>query len=162
MSSVTQPRNLFANIVQWGCFLVLLGGIIVVALVGLWLFATTPSPPPGPHPTAIVWTATPTPTPTNTPTPTPTALPVTPRPPTDIAIGEEVEVTGTGSAGLSLRAGVGLDADRLGVALEGETFLVISGPVEADDLTWWRIRSTTDPNREGWAAANYLRQRQGE
>ncbi len=144
-------------IAQWGCFLVLLGGVIIVALIGLWLFATTPSPPPGPHPTAIVWTATPTPTPTITPTPTPTPIPETPRPPTDIATGEEVEVTGTGSAGLSLRAGASLDADRLGVALEGETFLVISGPVAADDLTWWRLRSTTDPSREGWAAANYLR-----
>ena len=159
---MTQSRNLFAHLLQWGCFLTLLGGVIVVALVGLWLFATTPSPPPGPHPTAIVWTATPTPTPTNPPTPTPTAIPVTPRPPTDIAIGEMVEVTGTGGAGLSLRAGAARDADRLDVALEGESFLVISGPIEADDLTWWRLRDPDDPQREGWAAANYLRRREAE
>lgn len=112
--------------------------------------------PDGPRPTAIVWTATPTSTPTATPTPTPTATPTLPASPTEVGVGVRVRVVGTGAAGLSIRAAAGVAAERIAVAAEDEIFLVVDGPQAADDLTWWRLRDEANPQREGWAAADYL------
>ncbi len=148
-----QPKTELVHWLQWGCLLVLLGITVVAALGGTWLLTRSPAPPPGPRPTAIIWTASP--TPTATPTPIPTATPVPP-PPTGIGIGARVRVSGTGSAGLNLRAEAGTTAERLGVAQEGEYFIVAGGPQEADALTWWFLRDEANPQREGWGAANYL------
>lgn len=35
-------------------------------------------------------------------------------------------------------------------------FLVVSGPTEAEDFTWWFLRDEQNPEREGWAVENYL------
>lgn len=134
----------------------LIGGILLVILTGMWLFSRPSSQPPGTRPTAIVWTASPTPTSTPTPTPTPTPQPTLPLSPTEIGVGVRVQVSGTGAAGLSIRASAGTTAERLSVAAEGETFIVAAGPAQADDLTWWFLRDEANPQREGWAAANYL------
>jgi len=143
-----------ASFWQWGCLALLIGGILLVILTGMWLFSRPSTPPSGPRPTAIVWTASPTPTPTSTPTPTPP--PTSLSPPTEIGIGVRVQVSGTGAAGLSIRARASTSAERLGVAAEGETFIVAAGPTQADDLMWWFLRDEADPQREGWAAADYL------
>jgi uncharacterized protein YraI len=58
--------------------------------------------------------------------------------------------------GLNLRAGPGTTYDRLDISQEGDIFIVVAGPVEADDIIWWRLRDENDPGREGWAASNYL------
>jgi hypothetical protein len=70
--------------------------------------------------------------------------------------GIRAQVTGTGSAGLSLRENPGTGTERIDVAADGETFLVVAGPEEADGYTWWLLRDENDPQREGWAAATYL------
>lgn len=145
-----------ANLWQWGCLTLLIGGILLVIVTGLWLFSRPTAIPPGPRPTAIVWTATPTPTPTPTPLPTPTPSPTLPLSPTEIGVGVRVRVSGTGAAGLSMRATPGTTMERLDIAAEGEVFLVIDGPMVADDLTWWFLRDEAHPQREGWGAANYL------
>jgi hypothetical protein len=127
-------------------------GVIAITVVGsIWLFTRAPTSPDGPRPTAVIWTATPTPTPT--PVPTPTLAPI---PPDTIAVGVRVAVAGTGEIGLSIRAEPGTTTERLGVALEGETLLVVNGPREADDYTWWFVRDEGNPEREGWVAADYL------
>ncbi|MEJ5311007.1 MAG: hypothetical protein WHX52_14690 [Anaerolineae bacterium] len=141
---------------QWGCLALLIGGILLVILTGMWLFSRPATQPPGPRPTAIVWTASPTPSPTPTTTPTPTPQPTLPLSPTEIGVGVRVQVSGTGAAGLSIRAGASTSAERLSIAAEGETFIVAAGPEQADDLTWWFLRDEANPQREGWAAANYL------
>lgn len=115
-----------------------------------------PPRPQGPLPTAILWTATPAPTSTPAPTPTATAPPPTPSPSTDIGLGSRVRVSGTGNVGLNLRAGPGIAYERLDISQEGDVFIVVAGPVEGDDLIWWRLRDENNPVREGWAAANYL------
>jgi hypothetical protein len=143
-----------ASFWQWGCLALLIGGILLVIVTGMWLFSRPSPPPAGPRPTAIVWTASPTPTPTATPTPTPP--PTSVAPPTEIGIGVRVQVRGTGAAGLNIRAEASTSAERLIVAAEGETFIVAAGPAQGDDLTWWFLRDEADPQREGWAAANYL------
>ncbi len=145
-----------ANIFQWGCLFLLIGGIFLVIVSGLWLFSKPVAYPAGVYPTAIVWTATPTPTPTPTPLPTPTPKPTLPLSPTEIGVGVRVRVSGTGAAGLNIRALPSKQAERLYIAAEGEQFLVADGPRTADDLTWWFLRDEANPQREGWAAATYL------
>lgn len=141
---------------QWGCLLLLIAGILLTLVAGGWLLTRPMARPTGPRPTAIVWTATPTPTPTVTPTPTPTATPTLPAAPTEIGVGVRVRVAGTGAAGLSIRAAAGVAAERVAIAGEGEVFLIVDGPQSADGLTWWQVRDEANPQREGWAAADYL------
>lgn len=137
---------------QWGCSLALLGIVAVVIVAGVWFFITRPpAAPGGPRPTAVLWTA----TPTWTPTPLPTSTP-NPIPPGQLGRGTRAQVTGTGSAGLSLRESAGTGAERVDVAADGEFFLVVAGPEEADGYTWWLLRDEDSPQREGWAAATYL------
>lgn len=110
----------------------------------------------GPTPTPIIWTATPLPA-TPTPLPEATATPEPlPTPPAGIEIGGYVQVVGTGGAGLSLREGPGRNYARMGVALEGEIFLVVDGPAAADGVDWWKLRDLQDESRSWWAAANFL------
>ncbi|MCD6345374.1 MAG: SH3 domain-containing protein [Anaerolineae bacterium] len=145
---MSEVQNSRAKRKYWG-YLLLLGGSLAL-LVGGWLLLQEPPRPAGPLPTAELWTATPTPLPTATLPPTPTS------PAEGIGIGSRVRVSGTAGAGLSLRSGPGLDNERVEIAAEGENFTVIGGPVEADGLTWWQLRDEAAPQREGWAAANYL------
>ncbi len=71
-------------------------------------------------------------------------------------MGVRVQVSGTGAAGLNIRASASTTAERLSIAAEGEVFIVAAGPTQANDLTWWFLRDEANPQREGWAAANYL------
>lgn len=143
-----------ANVLQWGCLVLVVGGIILVILTGAWLFTKPPAEPAGPRPTAIVWTATPTPTPT--PLPTPMPVPTLPLSPEEIGVGVRVRVGGTGGAGLSIRASASTTAERVDIAAEGEAFLVAGGPMEAEAYTWWFLRDEANPDREGWAVADFL------
>jgi hypothetical protein len=129
----------------------LLGIITLTVVAGVWLFTKPTSRPEGPRPTAIIWTATPSPTPTAAPTPTP--LPVLPN---QIGIGVRVTVMGTAGAGLSIRSAAGTGAERINVAAEGESLLIIDGPELADGYTWWMVRDEQNPEREGWAAQDFL------
>ncbi len=139
-----------------GCLLLLLAGIGGL-LAGInWFFGETPPRPAGPLPPAILWTATPTSTPTATPTPTLPPAPPTPVATGGITLGDRVQVTGVGVVGLSIRAAPGTAAERISIAGEGEIFIVIGGPQEVDNLTWWRLRDEANPQREGWAAGDYL------
>jgi hypothetical protein len=153
---VTTNNVQHTNLLQWGCLALLIGGILLVILTGLWLFSKPTAIPVGPRPTAVIWTATPTPTPTPTPLPTPTPSPTLPLSPTEIGVGVRVRVSGTGAAGLNMRATPSTGAERLDVATEGEIFLIAAGPTVADDFTWWFLRDEANPQREGWAVANYL------
>ncbi len=135
--------------------LALLVLLLAALACGLWVayLMRTPRPLAGPTPTPIIWTATPAPTQPPPPTPTPTPIP-TPTAAAGIQIGGYVRVSGTEGLGLSLReepAGL-----RLGIAAEGEVFVVLDGPRQADGLTWWKLMDREDQARQGWAAANYL------
>lgn len=129
----------------------LLGAITLTILGGVWLFARNPSSPEGPRPTAVVWTTTPTPAPTAAPTPTP--APILPG---SLGLGTRIEVIGTGGVGVSIRAEANTSGERLEVAAEGDTLLIVGGPEEADGYTWWFLRDESNPAREGWAVSDYL------
>jgi hypothetical protein len=57
---------------------------------------------------------------------------------------------------LNIRADAGTGQTRITTAVDGDRFTVIDGPKQADNYTWWKIRDTADPTREGWAVADYL------
>lgn len=129
----------------------LLGGIILTILGGVWLFARNPSEPEGPQPTAVVRTTTPTPVPTAAPTPAPALIL-----PGSMEVGTRVEVIGTGGVGVSIRAEAHTNGERLGVADEGDTLLIVGGPEEADGYTWWFLRDESNAALKGWAVSDYL------
>ncbi len=129
----------------------LLGAIILTIVGGVWLFTRTPRPADELVPTAIVLTTTPTAQSATAPATTPAVTETR-----GITIGMRVQVTGTGDVGLSIRVEPGTTAERLGVAREGESLLVVGGPQQVDDYTWWRIRDELNPEREGWVVADYL------
>ena len=57
---------------------------------------------------------------------------------------------------MSIRASASTSAERIDVAAEGESFLVVAGPMDAESYTWWFLRDEANPEREGWADADYL------
>jgi hypothetical protein len=64
-------------------------------------------------------------------------------------VGGRAEVVFAG--GVNLRVAPSITAEAWPNGLElGEDMEVLEGPVNADGLIWWRVR--TDVNREGWAA----------
>lgn len=146
-----------------------IAAVLLFALFGFWglyLFRGRFGSQEAPTPTAIIWTLAPSPTSSPAaasalPTPTLTAAPEepeaeTPTSTSDIAVGGQVQVSGTGGLGLSLREGPGANYTRMGVAAEGEIFVVVEGPHMTADSPWWRIRDPDDPDREWWAIGNYL------
>jgi hypothetical protein len=44
----------------------------------------------------------------------------------------------------------------MGVATEGEVFIVVEGPQTAGGSPWWRIRDPENEERFWWAIGNYL------
>jgi len=42
------------------------------------------------------------------------------------------------------------------LAIDGEVFQVMDGPVELDGYTWWLLQAPYDPNVQGWAVADFM------
>lgn len=96
--------------------------------------------------------------PTNTPTiiPSPT-IGIRPSPlPGTIGIGGYVQVFGTNGGGLNIRSSIGISATLVFNALDGELFVIVDGPKTQDGYTWWKIQSSVESSRTGWAVDNYL------
>ena len=89
----------------------------------------------------------PTSPPPETPGVTATATPA-PR----FAPGDGAVVEGTGSC-LNVRAEASLEADVVDCIADGTGVTVLAGPVDVDDISWWRVEA---PNVNGWAAEIYL------
>lgn len=137
--------------------LILLVGFILVTLAVIFLGR---DPLPSSEATPVV-TIIPAPTltptlapPTAVPSPTPTSIFFLPE--GVIGVGAYVQVTGTEGAGLRMRAEPGLDSQVNFSAMDAEVFLVIDGPVEADDYIWWHLEAPYDQTRNGWSAGDFL------
>ena len=145
-------------ILAWGIgFVTAAMMLLVCALWGLYLFRGGIATQAGPSPTPVILMASlaPSPVATRPPAPTePTAATPTISP--DIVIGRYVQVTGTEGYGLSLRVGPGENYTRADVALDGDVFVVVEGPVHAGDSAWWKVRDREESDREWWAAGNFL------
>ena len=74
-----------------------------------------------------------------------------------LSIGTIVEVFDTGTTGLSVRPQPGTGGYLNFVAREGERFKIIDGPDSRNNYIWWKLESVNDPDRNGWAASEYLR-----
>lgn len=73
---------------------------------------------------------------------------------TEIGPGATVIVQGTGGAGLNVRGEPSTQGQIVGSARDGDELAVLAGPEEADQHTWWRVR--TKDGKEGWASQRYL------
>jgi hypothetical protein len=84
------------------------------------------------------------------------ALPTTVLTPTrqTVSVGKVVRVINVGLAGLNIRSEAGTNGRILFQAEEGDAFMVVDGPDQIDNLTWWQLRSTTDESKVGWAVEN--------
>ncbi len=80
-----------------------------------------------------------------------TPFPVAPGPTGVIAPGGRAVVVNPG--GLNVRASPSLNADIVAGLDLGDGVEVLEGPVSADDVTWWRVR--TADGFEGWAAEGF-------
>ncbi len=92
----------------------------------------------------VLPTATPTRAPTTTPTPT-----LTPTTAPTLQVGGTATVTTTGGDTLNMRNGAGRGYELVAKLSAGTVVMLLEGPIEADGLRWWRIR--TPDGIEGWA-----------
>ncbi len=92
------------------------------------------------------------PTTSNTSTPEPTATLI----PNTIGVGAYIKVTGTEGVGLRIRSAAGTTSEVLFLAMDEEVFLIIGGPVEKDDYTWWQLEAPYDKTRTGWCAEPFI------
>lgn len=137
-------------------------GLLVIVILAATVYLAREAVPAQPlllGPTATATVVEPTPTAQPPPTSTPTSEPATatPKPtPTRVEIGPgvEVEVVGAGVDKLSFRSGPGQDYARLRIISDGDTFVVLEGPEEADGYRWWRLKD--DAGIIGWVADNWL------
>jgi quercetin dioxygenase-like cupin family protein len=72
---------------------------------------------------------------------------------TEIGIGATVR---TASGTLNLRAEPSTSANAITQLDEAVELLVIGGPEDADEYTWWQVQGIADPSLEGWLAADFL------
>jgi len=147
----------FLNPVTLATTSILLIGLILVTLAILFL-GRNPAPAMGGTPVITIIAAptlTPKPiAPTIIPSPTPTSLFFLPEGVIDV--GAYVQVIGTGGAGLRMRSEPGLAGAVNFSAMDAEVFLVIDGPVEVDNYTWWHLEAPYDQTRNGWSAGDFL------
>lgn len=88
--------------------------------------------------------------------PTLEAVQFTPTP-LAIKVGETVQVDGVDDQQLNVRDTYSIGGSSvLFRADEGTLFTIVAGPQQADGFTWWQIQDPTNPNRIGWAVANFL------
>jgi len=109
-----------------------------------------PTEMPTSTPTATATqTSTPTPTPTITPIPTITPLPTDTPTPTPWIL----TVVDVGSAGLRVRYAP--DGQVMGRIAEGSAVVVLQGPVQSGDVTWYQVNAIAT-HLQGWVGGEFL------
>ena len=86
----------------------------------------------------------------------PTPIPSPSLPPGEFAVGTRVTVVGVGLSGLNVRSAPGYSGSQRFLAYDDDIFALVDGPQESDGIEWWQIEDPDDPERQGWAARNYL------
>src|SRR5262249_6634417 len=80
-------------------------------------------------------------------------VPAAPATSVDLAPGQIARVSGTDGRGLRMRAQPSLSAPTVIALGEGDEVRVVGGPVSADRVRWYQIRSGADT---GWSVESYL------
>lgn len=164
----------------WSCLLTLIVVIGAVAGLVILVLALGGRVPPQPAPRLVVLTVDPTAlirqSITMGITPAPSLEPIVNRPqvnfemsgpslptpsfsptPEVVAVGKTIVVVDVGDQQLNVRDNAGVSGTTVIFrAPEQSQFVIVEGPTQADGLTWWRIQDPNNPNRNGWAASNYL------
>lgn len=86
----------------------------------------------------------------------PTPVPSPSLPPGEFAVGSLVQVVGVEGSGLNVRDIPGTGGTPRFLAAEGETFVIVDGPQNVDNMEWWHLEDPDNANRFGWAVRNYL------
>ena len=73
-----------------------------------------------------------------------------------LAKGMDTYVMGSGDQGVRVRNGAGINFITIKIALDGEEFVLIDGPIVSDGYAWWKVKSYIDPTIEGWMVQDYL------
>lgn len=152
-SNRIHPLSVLAAVVVAG-LLFLLGYVLILMVKG----QDSPNSQPNPAQALTIipaYTETPiviVPTSMATATPGPPVL----LPSGVIGIGAYVKVGRTEGVGLRMRADASTSAEIRFTALDDEVFLVIGGPVQANNYTWWQIEALYDKNRAGWSVDSFL------
>lgn len=74
-----------------------------------------------------------------------------------IAIGSLVQVSGVGEQDLNVRDSAGVfGTNVIFRAPLSSRFMIVGGPEQQDNLTWWQIQDVNDSSRVGWASGQYL------
>jgi hypothetical protein len=144
----------FGRINIWVILVSLLVAGLLILVVGLVVFFS-PVPQQQASPQAF-FTLIPAPSDTPTLQFTPTAQATEPVVVGGISIGSYVQIAGTEGQGLRIRSGPGTNNPARFVGMDAEVFMVKDGPKDSDGFTWWYLEAPYDPQRSGWAAANYL------
>lgn len=84
----------------------------------------------------------------------PTLIPTPTITPTLITIVPGATVIIISPGGVRVRSEPGTSTRVNFVANFNETFTVVDGPQQVDDLTWWQIEDPDNSGRSGWAAEN--------
>jgi 3D (Asp-Asp-Asp) domain-containing protein len=71
----------------------------------------------------------------------------------ELQTGSIVTVTGTDGSGLRIRSAPGIASSVLTTIREGQRLEVLDGPLVADGLEWYQVKSET---QTGWSNAKYL------
>ena len=141
----------------------LMGLVAILSAAGLGasVMAILPTPPPTPTATATpTQTATITSTPTITSTATITSTPTKTLTPTvtPTATPQPAQVARTGGTGAVVRVVPDPLGAHVGFVEEGLSILVLAGPEQVDESTWWYIRFTTKLGEtvDGWLLGDYI------
>ena len=82
----------------------------------------------------------------------------TPNPQGVFSVGMHVHIYNTEGDGLRIRSFAGFDGILMYLGSEGEEFEIVEGPKINDSKIWWKIVSTSNPQKIGWAVQDYLMQ----
>lgn len=138
---------------------------ILVLIASLWFLVIAPAGSSPPRATSPQGTPTRWPTvtpmavsqPTKAPTEATVAAPAPTAPPATggLAVGARVEVADTGVGMLRVRDVPGTDSTTLKLLPDGTQLVIVAGPEQVEDLTWWKVREQS--GEVGWAAGQFLK-----
>ncbi|MBN1264396.1 MAG: hypothetical protein JXA25_02805 [Anaerolineales bacterium] len=72
--------------------------------------------------------------------------------------GDSVIVSHTEGQGLRLREYPSLGSQMLFLAQEGDLYIVVGGPSDADGYRWWYLENQQDTAQRGWGVEEFLEQ----
>lgn len=83
----------------------------------------------------------------------PTETTIAPTPTDQLVVGSTVQVT---SAGLAIHSDASADKPTVGNVLQGETMVIVAGPIAVDGINWWKVGGWDVAGDVGWCNGAFL------